>query len=72
MIEGYRVGFYSSDEVEPPHVHVLRGGSEAKVWLNPVSLERNHGYNEREIKRVVDLAQRHQTELLEMWHEHFG
>jgi hypothetical protein len=27
--------FYSSDGVEPPHVHILRADKEAKVWLRP-------------------------------------
>ncbi len=72
MLEGYRVGFYSSDEHEQPHVHVLRGGSEAKVWIDPVSLQHNHGYNERELNRVLELVQRYQADLREMWREHFG
>ena len=72
IIEGYRVGFYSNERNEPPHVHVLHGGNEAKVWLTPVALEHNYGYNERELKRILDLVLRHQAELLEMWHEHFA
>ena len=71
IIEGYRIGFYSSDEFEPPHVHVLRSGNEAKIWLEAIRLEYNHGYNQREMKRVLDLVREHQPHLLEMWHEHF-
>ena len=63
---------YSSDELEPPHVHVIRGGNEAKVWLEPVALTHNHGYNQRELNRVLDLVRTNQPDLLEMWHEHFG
>jgi len=72
IIDGYRIGFYSSDRVEPPHVHVLRGGNEAKIWLSPVELEHNYGYNTRELAQLLDLVRRHQAQLLEMWHEHFG
>lgn len=72
LIEEYRVGFYSTDEQEPPHVHVLHAGNEAKVRIETVVLEHNYGYNERELNRVLDLVRRYQIELLEMWHEHFG
>ena len=72
LLEGYRVGFNSGDEHEQLHVRVLRGGSEAKIWIDPVSLQHNHGYNERELKRVLELVLRYQAELLEMWREHFG
>src|ERR1035437_10300736 len=39
----YRFFFYSADRDEPPHVHVERGDSEAKFWLNPVRLEWSRG-----------------------------
>ena len=42
LIEGYRLGFYSNERNEPPHVHVLRRGSEAKVWMSPVRLAHNY------------------------------
>ena len=72
MIDGYKFGFFSLDMNEQPHVHVLRAEKHAKIWLQPVDMEYNHGYNNRELNRVVDLTRRHQAELLEMWHEHFG
>src|SRR3989442_13452197 len=40
----YRLFFYSGDRGEPPHVHVERENSVAKVWLDPVRLERNTGF----------------------------
>jgi len=27
---GYRIGFYSAEPNEPPHVHVVKAGHEAK------------------------------------------
>ena len=33
--EGYRFYFYSHEPNEPPHVHVDKGGSTAKFWLEP-------------------------------------
>ena len=71
-IAGYKFRFYSSDINEPPHMHVLRGGKEAKIWLDPVELEYNHGYNQAELNRVVRLIRQNRVRLLEAWHAHFG
>ena len=35
--QGYRLFFYSNegDPREPIHIHVMRAGAEAKIWLGP-------------------------------------
>jgi hypothetical protein len=48
-IERYKFRFYSSNLGEPPHVHVIDGDKMAKIWLQPVSLEYNHGFNRAEL-----------------------
>jgi hypothetical protein len=53
LIEGYKFRFYSSDLNEPPHVHVLREDYEAKVWLQPVVLQHNHGCGQIELNRIL-------------------
>ena len=40
-VNGYRFSFYSYDLGEPVHVHVTKGGAEAKVWMNPLALAWN-------------------------------
>ena len=35
--QGFRFSFYAADGHEPPHVHVAKGGAEAKWWLDPVA-----------------------------------
>ena len=70
-IEGYRFRFYSSDQGEPPHFHVLRDSAEAKVWLNPVRLAHNHGYNDKDLLRILRLATENQQRLLEVWNGYF-
>ena len=67
LVEGYRIGFYSNEAGEPPHVHVIRGGSEAKFWLSPVLLAHNYGYNQREIGKITTLITGREAELLELW-----
>ena len=70
-IEGFRFRFYSSDRYEPPHMHMIRGENEAKIWLQPVDIEYNHGYNRAELNRIVRLTRRNQDRLLEAWNVYF-
>jgi hypothetical protein len=67
----YRFFFYSGDGDEPPHVHVERDDSEAKLWLDPVRLEWSRGFNSKEINRVRALVEQHREEILENWNEFF-
>ena len=71
-IAGYKFRFYSSDMHEPPHVHVIHAENVAKIWLEPVELETNHGYNRSELNRILKLTQQHRQQLLEAWNEHFN
>lgn len=68
----YRFFFYAGDRAEPPHVHVERDDGEAKFWLDPVRLERSHGFRRKEINRIQALVEQHQQQLLERWHEFFN
>lgn len=71
FIGGYKFRFYSSDVNEPPHVHVIKAENVAKIWLQPVELETNRGYNRSEMNRVLNLTEENRAELLEAWNEHF-
>ena len=72
LIDGFKFRFYSSDLHEPPHMHVIKGEHEAKIWLQPIEVAYNRGYNTAELNRVVRLTQQNQDRLLEAWHEHFS
>ncbi|MBI3406905.1 MAG: DUF4160 domain-containing protein [Planctomycetes bacterium] len=67
----YRFFFYSGDRAEPPHVHVERDECEAKLWLDPIRLERNRGFTRKELNRIEDLVGQHQILLMESWSDHF-
>ncbi|HEY1380705.1 MAG TPA: DUF4160 domain-containing protein [Gemmataceae bacterium] len=67
----YRFFFYAGDGAEPPHVHVERDAGEAKLWLDPVRLERSRGFGRREINQVRRLVDEHRAQLLERWNEFF-
>lgn len=70
--EGYAFRFYSSDGLEPPHIHVLKDSSEAKVWLSPIVLQHNHGYTQSQIREVLRLCSEHRDEFLEAWRGYFA
>jgi len=72
FIDGYKFRFYSSDMQEPPHVHVIRDEKVAKIWLSPVSLEHNRGYNQPELNRILRLTLENQEKLLEAWNGYFN
>ncbi len=72
LIEGYKFRFYSSDLGEPPHVHVLRENYEAKLWLQPVVVQHNHGYSQTELNYILRLTRQNQARLLEVWDAYFS
>jgi hypothetical protein len=71
-IERYKFRFYSSDVGEPPHIHVIDGDMVAKIWLQPVSTEYNHGYNRAQLNYILKLTRENQIRLLANWNEYFA
>ena len=68
----YQFLFYSADQGEPPHVHVRRDRRKAKLWLDPVRLQKRSGFGDAEMQRVERLVRANRERLLEAWDEYFG
>jgi len=51
---------------------VEREESEAKFWLDPVRLERSHGFARTEIRRIEALVGENGALLVRAWHGYFG
>lgn len=68
----FRFFFYAGDGGEPPHIHVERDDCEAKFWLDPIRLERSHGFPAKEIHRLAEPIEKHMSDLLEKWNEFFN
>jgi hypothetical protein len=68
----YAFRFFSSDVMEPPHVHIYRGAKRAKIWLVTLEVEWNRGYNQPELTEILRLIRENRSLLLEVWSEHFG
>ena len=72
IIGGFKFRFYSSDINEPPHVHVLREESIAKIWLNEIEMEYNRGYDQPTLNRILKLTRENRERLMELWNEYFN
>ena len=68
----YSFVFFSSDQREPPHIHVKRDRAVAKFWLEPVTLAKNRGFAEHELREVESLVIQHRQILLEGWRAYFA
>ncbi len=70
--EGYRFFFYSNDH-EPVHVHVRRGGGEAVFDVREeIALRESQGLKVQELARAQELAEQNRDLIVRKWHEHLG
>ena len=56
-VNGYKFWFYEADVNEPPHVHIVKEGKEAKFWLDPIREARAGRFKPvelRDIKRIIE------------------
>ena len=68
----YRFLFFSSDGNEPRHIHVARDGADAKFWLDPdVSLDRNRGYPQSELRTIEKHIASNLQQLRDAWDAFF-
>jgi hypothetical protein len=70
-VNGFIFFFYSQEGNEPPHVHVRKGESSAKFWLNPFLLHKNYGFSSSQIKFITKTITENKDLLLDAWHEFF-
>jgi hypothetical protein len=68
----YRFFFYAGDGEEPTHVHVERDDSEAKIWLEPIRLERSGGFSASELRRIEKIVADHHEQLVDSWNDFFN
>jgi hypothetical protein len=63
---GYELRIYFNDH-PPAHVHVLKGESEVRIGLDPVEIKTNWGFNNRQLRAILEIVRQHRDELLEQW-----
>jgi hypothetical protein len=70
---GYRFFFYSNENNEPIHVHVIKADTECKVWLEPViSVAYSLGLSTKEIKNVLEIVEKNSDNFKLKWYEYFN
>ncbi len=68
-VRGFKFFVFSHEGNEPPHIHVNKGGSSAKFWLEPVQLDYNDGFKKQELRAILAIIEQHRQELLQAWNE---
>jgi hypothetical protein len=72
---GYRFFFFSNegDPREPLHVHVRRGGKEAKFWLVPeVAVADSFGFTASELNALLRIVREERPQIARVWNGYFG
>jgi hypothetical protein len=69
---GYRFFFFSREGHEPPHIHVEKGESYAKFWLEPISLARSRRFRSHELGEIRDIVEENRVLFEEKWNEYFS
>lgn len=81
-VDGLEFRFYSKDEFEPPHVHVVfKNGppgkkTKIKFWLGPpvriASTQATGRLNAREIRHAREIIEERHEEIQKKWQDFFG
>ena len=64
---GFDVRIYTEDHM-PAHAHVWKGAKNVQINLTTLEVDRNYGFNTREILAIRKLVIRNQDLLLDVWH----
>ena len=73
--KGYRFFFYSNEgePLEPLHVHVRKGESVAKFWLEPTpAVAEAYALSSQELKELLNVVIENIEQIRRYWNEHFG
>jgi hypothetical protein len=73
--DGLRYFFYSNEGSprEPPHIHVIGGGKDAKVWLEPeIAIAESYGFSPRELSAILRSVTERRDFIRRMWRDYFG
>jgi hypothetical protein len=73
--DGLRYFFYSNEGAprELPHVHVVGGSKDAKVWIEPeVAIARSYGFSPRELSSILRTVSKRRDLIRRLWRDYFG
>jgi hypothetical protein len=61
-----------ADRYEPPHMHVQKGDSAAKLWLDPLEYAWNDGFRSHDLHEILRIVKVHLDEFIAEWYKVFG
>jgi len=71
--KGYNFSFFAADGKETIHVHVTKGGSNAKLWLEPeIKWAFCYGFKAQEKNTILKLAKENREVLIKKWNDYFN
>lgn len=68
---GFRFFFYSNEGSEPPHVHIIGHGGEAKIWLQTCEIAWFCNLSPAHLRWIKSYTKRNMVLYLERWNERF-
>lgn len=73
LLKGLRFFFYSNEGTEPAHIHVMKGGAEGKIWLEPqTEVAYLHRFTKSEEKDILEIVAVNYELFKQKWNEYFG
>ena len=71
-VQGFTFKFYSNENHEPAHIHIIKGDAESKWWLEPALAEEySDGFKVQELRAIRELLKTHHHALIKAWKDHF-
>lgn len=61
---GFRFFFYGNENNEPAHIHIEKGDATAKIWLQPIEVENNYGFSNREMNQILKIVTDNQLKFI--------
>ena len=71
-VSGYTVYFWSNENGEPIHVHVIKDGNEAKYNVSPLIQIYNHGFKKHDIALIESIISENEAVIIDRWKEYFN
>jgi len=71
----YRFFFYSNEgnPLEPLHIHVRKGKSVSKFWMQPqISVAEAYGMKSSEIRKLMKIVEENKALIEKTWNEYFN
>lgn len=69
--KGFRFFFYSNEGNEPPHVHVIGHGGEAKIWLQTAEYSTFYNLSPPQLKWIKTQVKQNMLSFMEAWNATF-